>query len=873
MKYFEKYLMPKSLLQLATVIICAFGLWGGLLVPSATGQVQALDSVRDDIVIETLDNGLTVVVAPRAGSSVATVEVWIGVGSAQEPTELNGIAHFFEHMIFKGSTRFQDVETVVEGWGGSSNASTSFDFTNYYVSVPKEHAEASIDLVADILINGLFPEEELIKERDVVLREGDQRNDNPDSYLFYQVWDAYYGQHPYGQPILGTEETVSSITRDDFLNWLGTYYVPNNMTVVVAGGVDPDRVLTQIQSSFGGMEAKDLPAFEPSNLEPGSGVEEMFLSREVEQERLFMAWPAPPVEEFDDVVSMDVLLYLLSGNRSSRIYRNIIRDLGVITWADSNYFTTQLPAIFSLSAQYPLGETEVARSSLLQELDRILDGHVTAAEVETAKRVLVALIERQTESSSGMASHLGFYTTVAGDPLAAFDYVDRIRQVSVQDVVDVTRKYVDPGTRLEVRMAPEAAMEVDTPDSDAILVLDNGLRMILREDPTSNVVAFQTLVGTGTAIESSSLAGVSSFTNALLLRGTEGRTEEEIFDAIENLGASLSQSQLPDMANVSLVATAETWQDALPIYLEVLTSPAFTEEEFNRLKRDSLLSIEAQGDDNFGTIYDQLLLSLYGDSGYGNPDLGTLESMENLTLAQVQDFYARHYVPENMVVTVVGNINAELMAARLGTALGALESTESPFEKGSRSIDLSEPRTVTTEKTEANLAWLVMGFPGPPIASDDYAAMKVLNSVVGSGSSSRMFSIIRDQQGLAYATGSFFPSRAGESHLAVYAIVLPEYGEAVVDDILAILYDVRDNGVTADELNLAIQRELGDFVLRNETAEEKSFHLGWYEMLGAGHQVDSDYPDRISAVTSEDVQRVAAEYLETYVVSVLQPPQ
>ena len=865
--------MPKPLLRLATVIICVLGLWGGLLVPSATGQVQALDSVRDDIVIETLDNGLTVVVAPRAGSSVATVEVWIGVGSAQEPAELNGIAHFFEHMIFKGSTRFQDVETVVEGWGGSSNASTSFDFTNYYVSVPKEHAEASIDLVADILINGLFPEEELIKERDVVLREGDQRNDNPDSYLFYQVWDAYYGQHPYGQPILGTEETVSSITRDDFLNWLGTYYVPNNMTVVVAGGVDPDRVLTQIQSSFGGMEAKDLPAFEPSNLEPGSGVEEMFLSREVEQERLFMAWPAPPVEEFDDVVSMDVLLYLLSGNRSSRIYRNIIRDLGVITWADSNYFTTQLPAIFSLSAQYPLGETEVARSSLLQELDRILDGHVTAAEVETAKRVLVALIERQTESSSGMASHLGFYTTVAGDPLAAFDYVDRIRQVSVQDVVDVTRKYVDPGTRLEVRMAPEAAMEVDTPDSDAILVLDNGLRMILREDPTSNVVAFQTLVGTGTAIESSSLAGVSSFTNALLLRGTEGRTEEEIFDAIENLGASLSQSQLPDMANVSLVATAETWQDALPIYLEVLTSPAFTEEEFNRLKRDSLLSIEAQGDDNFGTIYDQLLLSLYGDSGYGNPDLGTLESMENLTLAQVQDFYARHYVPENMVVTVVGNINAELMAARLGTALGALESTESPFEKGSRSIDLSEPRTVTTEKTEANLAWLVMGFPGPPIASDDYAAMKVLNSVVGSGSSSRMFSIIRDQQGLAYATGSFFPSRAGESHLAVYAIVLPEYGEAVVDDILAILYDVRDNGVTADELNLAIQRELGDFVLRNETAEEKSFHFGWYEMLGAGHQVDSDYPDRISAVTSEDVQRVAAEYLETYVVSVLQPPQ
>ena len=865
--------MPKPLLRTATVILVAIGLLGGLLVPGTTSHVQALESVRDDVVITTLDNGLTVVLAPRAGSSVSTVDVWIGVGSAQEPAELNGIAHFFEHMIFKGSTRFQDVDAVVEGWGGSSNAGTSFDYTHYYVSVPSQHSENSIDLVADILINGLFPEEELTRERDVVLREGDQRNDNPDSYLFYQVWDAYYGDHPYGQPILGTEETVSSITREDFLNWLDTYYVPNNMTVVVAGGIDPDSVLAQVEDSFGDMVAKELPAFDPLNPEARTGMDEMFLSREVEQERLYMAWPAPPVEEFDDVVSMDVLLYLLSGNRSSRIYRNIIRDLGVITGADSNYFTTQLPAIFSLSAQYPLGETEVARSALLQEMDLVLDGNITAAEVETAKRVLVALIERETESSAGMASYLGFYTTVAGDPLAAFDYVDRIRKVTLQDVIDVSRRYVDPGLRLEVRMAPETAMEVDTGDPDGILVLDNGLRMILREDPTTNVVAFQTFVGTGTAIESSALAGISSFTNALLLRGTESQTEEEIFDAIENLGASLYQSQLSDMASVSLVATADTWRDALPIYLDVLTEPAFSEDEFNRLKRDSLLSIEAQGDNKFGTIYDQLLLELYGDSGYGNPDLGTQESMENLTLEQIQGFYARHYVPENMVVTVVGNINAELMAARLGTALEALESTEPPFEMGSRSIDLDEPRTVTIEKEEANLAWVVMGFPGPSISSDDYAPMKVLNSIVGSGASSRVFSIIRDQQGLAYSAGSFFPSRAGQSHLAIYAIVLPEYGEAVVEDILAILYDVRDNGVTEDELNLAIQRELGDFVLRNETAEEISFDLGWYEMLGAGHQVDTDYPERIGAVTSEDVQRVATEYLDTYLVSVLQPAE
>ena len=855
------------------VFLCSIGLWAGLLFSGIGSSSLALESVRDDIVITTLDNGLTVVLAPKENSPVTTVNVWIGVGSAQEPPELNGIAHFFEHMIFKGSTKFPDVDAVVEGWGGSSNAATSFDFTYYYVSVPAEHTTPAIELVSDILINGLFSEEELNRERDVVLREGDQRNDNPDSYLSYQVWDAYYGDHPYGQPILGTEETVSNISRDDFLAWLDTYYVPNNMTVIVSGGIDPDSALGQIQAHFGGLEAKDLPLFDPTPIAPRTAVEEISLPREVEQERLFMAWPAPPVAEFEDVVAMDVLLWVLSGGRSSRIYRNVIRDLGVVTAADAWYYTTRLPAIFQMTAQYPFAQNEVTRSALLHEMQRILDGNLTQTEVDTAKTVLVSDIEQATETSRGLAFYLGFYATIAGDPLDTFAYMDLIREVTVEDVIGVSRKYVKLGTQMEFRMAPESVLETISGVKERLLTLDNGLRLILREDPSTNVVAFQTFVGTGTGVESADQAGISSFTNTLLLRGTESRTEEEIFEELENLGVSLSQSQLPDMAHVALVATADTWPEALPIYLDVLTSPALAEEEFERLKRDSLLHIEAQADDKFGTVYDQLLLSLYGNSGYGNPDLGTVESINALTLDQVEDFYARHYVPENMVVTVVGNINAELMAARLGTALGALESTATAIEQGARHIALVEPLTVTIEREDANLAWLVMGFPGPPISDEDYAAMKVLNSIVGSGASSRMFTIIRDQQGQAYSVGSFFPSRAGHSHLAVYAIVLPSYREAVVDDILAILHDIRDNGVSEEELALAIQREAGDFILGHETARQRAFDFGWYEMLGAGHEVKTDYLDRVRAVTAEDVQRVASEYLETYVVSVLLPPQ
>ncbi len=867
--------MLRQLHRTTLIFLCALGLWAGLLVPFTSGQSLAQETVRDTITVTTLDNGLTVVLAPQAGSRVATVNVWIGVGSAVEPPELNGISHFFEHMIFKGSAKYPEVDNLVESWGGYSNASTSLDFTQYFVSVPAEHVDSTIELIADILINGLFPEDQLILERDVVLQEGAQRNSNPDSFFTYQIWQEYYGDHPYAQPILGTEETVSGITREDFLAWLDTYYVPNNMTVLVSGGIDPENSLRQVQAHFGSMEPQKLPAFDPAPPAWRTAEEQVVLTRDIEQERLSLVWPGPSTAEFDDVVAMDVLLYVLSGGRSSRFYQNVIRDLGVITSADANYFTTRLPGIFSLSAQYPPGQTEVARSALLQEIGRVRNGQITQAEVDTAKTVLVAGIERSMESSFGLSSDLGFYSIVAGDPMASYGYLDSIREVTVEDVVAVTRKYVQPHIQVEFRLVPESALELETAaaDPEGLITLDNGLRLILREVPTTQVVAFKVFVGTGTAVETADRAGISAFTNTLLLRGTASQSEEEIFATIENLGASLSQSQLPDMGSLSLVATADTWPQALPVLLDVLKNPAFTTEEFTRLQRDTLLQIESQRDSHFTTVYDQLLLSLYGDSGYGNPDLGTEESISALTRDQVQAFYDRHYVPGNMVVTVVGNINAELMAARLGAALGSLEASASPTEFGSRQIALDEPRTLVTEKTESGVVWLVLGFPGPAISDADYSAMKILNSIVGSGASSRMFEIIRDQQGLAYSTGSFFPSRAGQSHLAVYAIVAPAYGAQVVDDILALLQDIRDNGVPAEELALAIQREVGDFILRTETAAEQANDLGWYEMLGAGHQVDSHYPARMRAVTSEDVQRVAAQYLENYVVSIVQPPQ
>ena len=858
-------------LSLSTLAVLA--LWLAILPPVSGQHALALDSIRDDVTVTSLDNGLTVILAPKDGAPVATVNVWIGVGSVHEPPEHNGIAHFFEHMIFYGSEEYAGtVDAVVEGWGGTSNASTSFDWTQYYITLPSAHVEDAVALLADMLINGHYSEEDLRTERDVVLREGDQRNDNPDSYLAYQSWEAFYGAHPYGQPILGTTETVSSITLETFEEWLDTYYVPNNMTVIVAGDIDPEAALEAVDGAFGGMEPRELPAFNPPALAPRTAVETLDITRDVEQERLLMMWRGPEAQDLDDQIALDVLLYVLSGGRSSRIYRDIVRDLGVVTSADAYYFTTQLPSIFELSAQYPPERAGVVRAALLDQMERILAGDLSEEEVETAKTVLVAQWDRAAEQSRRIANTLGFYATVMGQPNFAFEYLDRIREITADDIVRMARKYVDVGAQLEVRLIPADATVHTADATEGLMVLDNGLRLILRQDTSTNVVAFQTFVGTGTSVESAANSGISTFTNALLLRGTENQTEEEIFLDIENLGATLGQSQLADMANVTLTATADTWTDAFPIYVDVLTRPAFSEEEFNRLKTERLLDLEASLDDKFGVIYDQLLAGLYGDSGYGSPELGTIETIEALTLDDVQEFHSHHYVPENMLISVTGNVDPQLLALRLESAFETLEGTGDLVEYGSRAIDLDATAEPTVARVDANLVWMVMGYPAPGVGDDDYAVMKVINSIVGSGAASRMFTTLREEQGLAYSTGSFFPSRSGTSHLALYAIVLPENKAATIDGIRAILQDVAENGVEQDELDLAVNREIGSFIRRRESSTRRAFDIGWYEMLGAGYQLDAEYPDRLRAVTTEDVQRVAADYFSRFhVVSVLEP--
>ena len=844
-------------LVLLGALLGAFALW------------PSLSSAQPDVYAFTLDNGLKVLLVPKPGTGITAVDLWVNVGSLNETREISGISHFFEHMLFKGTERRPGgIDREVEALGGRTNAATSYDFTHYYIILPSEHTELAIDIIADITQNSSFPEEEIAREKEVVLREQQQRSDNPTSFAFFTMRQEFYAVHPYKLPIIGFADSLEKLNREDFLNWMKTYYVPNNMTLVVAGDIEIEKTLQIVKEKFGTMLRKEIPAQIYPKEPPRTQKTVREIRRDVRQGYLIFAWPGPSIKEPQDVYAMDVLITLLSEGRSSRFYKKLKKERGLVTTIDAGYFTQKEPGIFHIYAEFPYENRVAVEQAILTELREILDGKLSAQEVERAKRVLLAREALQAETAAGFAGTLGFYSVVAGDYQFALTYPERIRAVTVEDVLAVARKYINLDLYYELVLIPESAPE--QPTTDELVTLPNGLKLILREDPTAETVALQAFVGTGARAEPADLAGIAELTSRLLLRGTTTRSEEEIFTELEDLGAQLSQDILADMAYVTLVAPKETLERALPIYLDVLLNPAFAPDEVERAKTEFIREIRAQADQNFSIIYENFQKALYGDHPYGR--FPTPEGVARISRDDIVQFYKKYYVPNNMTLVAVGAFDRALLEALLRAKLQELPkgAEDLPLTPQPIALKLTEPKRVEATK-RSNLTWLILGYAAPPVASPDYPAMKVLNAIIGGGMSSRLFSELRDKRGLAYSTGSFYPSRAEESHLVTYIIALPDNAATAQQGILEIIKDIQEYGVSQEELERAKSYVIGNYRIDHETTARRAWYLGWYETLGVGSQMDARYPELIQAVTVEDIQRVAQKYLQNYVLSVLGP--
>lgn len=418
------------------------------LAPLAGGARASTDAV----VAATLDNGLRVLLLEDHRSPIVSFQVWYRVGARNEVRGASGIAHFLEHMLFKGTPRYGRGEfaRLVEQNGGQDNAFTSHDVTSYFVNIGADKLDLVIDLEADRMRNALLDAQEIESEREVIIEERRTRTeDDPGGFLAEEVAALAFRAHPYGFPVIGWNADLRRITVDEIRAFYDTYYVPNNAIVVAVGDFDAREALARIRSAFGAIpRGPDPPAVlvtEP----PQHGDRRVVVRKEAQLPIVYLAWPVPN-HRSPDAPALEVLSQVLSGGRASRLYRHLVyeRQLALNAGGDYRYFSLD-PNLFWFWATPMPGQTpETVEAALLAEMDRLRGEPVSATELERAKNQLEAAFVFQEDSVHRRNALLARFELIGG--YAEKDgFVPRIRAVTADDLLRVARAYF-PETRKNV---------------------------------------------------------------------------------------------------------------------------------------------------------------------------------------------------------------------------------------------------------------------------------------------------------------------------------------------------------------------------------------------------------------------------------------
>lgn len=403
-------------------------------------------------------------------------------------------------------------------------------------------------------------------------------------------------------------------------------------------------------------------------------------------------------------------------------------------------------------------------------------------------------------------------------------------------------------------------------------VLPDGLTVLVKEEHRNPIVALEALIKVGTEYEADRLCGIRNFCQSLILKGTKKRSSLEIALQLEFVGGLIDTSTAQDFVEVSVLTRPEGLDVGLDILADVIQNPVFPDQEVGKERRAILAQIEQLKDDKFEYAYELFKGALYQAHPYGRPILGTKQSVEAIQRDDLVNFHKSHYLANMTVISVVGDVKAKDIIGKISKAFKGFKPGELP-----EPIGMAEPkRTKSTEVTETKdveQAFLILGFLAPSVKAQDYPVLKVINSILGSGMSSRLYEDLREVSGLAYELGSFFPTRKGSSHFAIYLGTRPENLSRAKELVLSQIERIKAELVNSEELRRAKAFCKGAFALDHQKNSRQAWYLAWYEILNLGYKFDRKYPDLIQQVTREDVQRVAKKYFKHHTLAILRPAE
>ena len=859
-----------------------------------------------------LPNGLKILLVPDPSKPTVTVNLTVFVGSRHEDYGEKGMAHLFEHMLFKKTKKFADVKAELTKLGGYANGTTWFDRTNYFESFPADDAKlrTALELESERLRSAIISREQLVTEMTVVRNEFEMGENEPEGVLEERLMAAAFQWHNYGNTTIGAKSDIEKVPNERLIAFYEKYYQPDNAMLVVAGKFDEAKTFKAIAETFGKIPRARRTLVQTYTDEPTHDGEVAVTVRRVGGTPVLNVGYHIPAASDPDAPAIDLLDSLVGDSPSGRLYKELVETKKAAKVSCTSY-TLREPGYFlctvQLNAKDAVGP---AKDAMLSVLEGFVKKPPTREEIDRARTALLKEFELLLNSSDRIGISLSEFAA-AGDWRLIFLSRDRLEALSVDDVVRVSGKYFKQANRAmgeyvptekperaeiapvadltpvlknyvgHAAMAQGEAFDVTPKNIDARTTraaLTNGMKVALLTKKTRGEtvhVALQLKFGNEKTLAGQRAAG--DFAGRMLLRGTKTRTRQQIKDTLDQLKAQVSVQPGPTGVTVTIEVRKPQLQAALDLVGECLTSPAFDPKEFEQLRREVVASAEQKKDDPMaiGQIGLQRVLSPFQTKGHPLYVPSLPEVIADATALKVEEaraFHAKFYGAQSGYAAAVGDFDQKELTAQLEKLFGSWKSAEA-FTRIPVPYQALEQKDAVIETPDKKMAFYGTGTNFKLKEGDaDYPAMMLADYMLGGGFlNGRVPQRLREKEGLSYGAGTFMRAGTHDDFGALlgYAIYAPQNLEKVQKGFSEELTLAVDKGFTDTELKLAREGLLKQ--LEQGRSEDESLVMDLVQQLDLNRTTafDQQVEDKLRALSVADINGTLKRYVDPKKFSVV----
>ena len=836
-------------------------------------------------------NGLRVLLKQDNTAPVATFMVTYEVGSRNEAIGYTGSTHLLEHLMFKGSRKFNtkkgnSVFQTLQSLGARMNATTWLDRTNYFAVLPSEHLETLIEIEADRMRNAYIKEEDRQSEMTVVRNEFERGQNSPSGVLDENIWATAYQAHPYHHSTIGWKEDIENVSIERLREFYDTFYWPNNATAIAIGDFTEKEALSMIKKHFGKIRKSTKPIPEVYTAEPKQeGIRTITLKRAGQQGIVGVAHKTPAATHPDAPAFM-VLSSILSSGKNSRFYKNIT-DKGLTT---SVYIWDSLfrdPGLFTVYANLsPDVDHKTVEKAVVDEYEKIKKDGVSDEEVKNAQTQLIASMKFRQDGSYAIASGLN-EAIASGDWTLYTTYDEKIGTVTKEDVQRIVKEYfkedlstigyfIPLGAGGQNKKLATSAKDLEKmklkhySEEEELLsskVVDSepveGIRLLTLKRGSGVVTLTGSMLGGD--IYASGNARTADMVAAMLDQGTTNMTKFEISAKLESAGARLGFFNGQARVGFSGKFLSEDTKMVFDLLADQLKNPLFAEEDLNKVKKRQVANYKRSKESTRGNATNNMLKAFYG-TGHQNsptdPDKA-IEEIKKITPKNLKDFHLKNYGAGTMVIVAVGDVDHNSLESLIKEGFGGWKKSPLKEKKETGTANKASDKVYVTMQDKTSTDFLVGTALGIDRYHPDYLPLYVATHTLGGNFSARLMQTVRVKEGLTYGINSSMRGfgNGNDGYWMVGGTFSPKLLSKGESSTLREIKKWAEEGITQKELDITKSTLTGGFQVGfDSTGGLAGGILDAIIVHGDLTYLDS-YPERIKAITLDEANTAISEYI------------